>query len=243
MTFYPDTRSEIPKDKIPGYIHEKRIQTTDNETLQAFYFSHDDSLQRSLVIYFHGNAGNLYGRFNYANMLFNMGQNVLLVSYRGYSKSSGEPSEEGIYIDGGSAVKYAKEVLGYSLLEITIMGRSLGTTVAIHTAQQTLFKGVILITPLTSGKEMANAMGLKWINSVAEDSFNSSAKINRLQSPVLIVHGTDDEVIPYSMGASLYERYKGAKTMVTIDKAGHNDLQDIDPKKYWGSINEFLNDI
>ena len=243
MTFFPDTESEIPKENIPEYISEKKIETSDKESIQAFYFDHADNSNHSLVIYFHGNAGNLYGRFGYAKKLYEMNQNVLLISYRGYGKSSGRPSEKGIYIDGESAVDFAKDSLGYSEEEITILGRSLGTTVAVNTSQKRNFKGVILITPLTSGKEMATAMGMKSLTSVAGDSFNSIGKINNLKSPILIIHGTDDEVVPYDMGESLFKTYSGIKNLIIIERGRHNNLQDIDSKLFWGEINKFINKI
>ena len=241
MTFYPDTESEIPKENIPSFSSEKRIKTTDKETIQAFYFHHSDSIDHSLVIYFHGNAGNLYGRFGYASKLYEMNQNVLLVSYRGYAKSTGKPSEEGIYIDGESAMNFAKDSLGYTEEDITIIGRSLGTTVAVNTSQEKKLKGVILITPLTSGSEMAIAMGMKSLTSVAGDSYNSLGKINNLNSPILIIHGTDDEVVPYYMGESLFKAYNGIKNIITIEKGDHNNLQNINPKLFWGEIEKFIN--
>jgi len=240
MTFFPDKTSEIPKEQFPEYHTEKFISTSDGESIQAFYFNHSDSTRHPLVIYFHGNAGNLYGRLGYANTLFNMGQNVLLVSYRGYGHSTGEPSESGIYTDGESAVNYAQTELGYQESEITLLGRSLGTTVAVNTAQNKSFKNVILITPLTSGAEMAEAMDLGSLTSIAGKSYNSLGKINNLRSPLLIVHGDQDEVTPYYMGEELFEAYTGEKKMVTIPGGKHNDLQTINPALFWGSIEQLL---
>lgn len=241
LTFYPDKESEIPEESIPTYAKEIYIRTIDDETIQSFYLQHTDAVAKSLVIYFHGNAGNLYGRFDYAKKLYSMNQNVLLVSYRGYAKSTGKPNENGIYNDGESALKYAIDSLGYSLEDITIIGRSLGTTVAVNTAQKRKLKGVVLITPLTSGRDMATAMGLKLFRFIAGDSFNSLGKINNLISPVLIIHGTKDEIVPYYMGEKLFEKYTGEKKFIRIDNGKHNNLQDFNPKLFWGEINRFLN--
>lgn len=240
MTFYPDKENEIPKKNIPSYVSEKKIKTPDKETIQTFYFHHPDSSDHSLVIYFHGNAGNLYGRFGYANKLYEMNQNVLLVSYRGYAKSTGKPSEKGIYIDGESAVAFANDSLGYSEKDITIIGRSLGTTVAVHSSQKKNLKGVILITPLTSGSEMAIAMGMESLTSVTGDSYNSLGKINNLNSPILIIHGTDDEVVPYYMGESLFKAYNGEKSFITVKRGNHNNLQNINPELFWGEIEKIV---
>lgn len=240
LTFFPDTRSEIPKQSIPDFISEKQIQTTDGETLQAFLFRHDKDSFHPLIIYFHGNAGNLYGRFDYALRLFEMNQDVLLISYRGYSKSTGEPNEKGIYIDGESSARYAIDNLKYDENNITIFGRSLGTTVAIHIAQNRNFNGLILVTPFTSGKEMASAMGLGLLKFIAGNSFNSMEKINNIRSKILIIHGDQDELVPYDMGKKLMNEFKGNKYMITIKGGGHNDLQDVDPSLFWGEIEKFL---
>lgn len=240
FTFYPDRISEIPEQNIPSFVSERQIKTLDGETLQAFLFRHKEDVQLPLIIYFHGNAGNLYDRFEPTQRLFEMNHDVLLVSYRGYSKSTGKPSEKGIFIDGESAVYYAINELGVDEKDITIFGRSLGTTVATHIAQNRNFKGVILVTPLTSGKDMAAAMGLNLIKFMAGNSFNSIDKINNIKTKILIIHGEEDELIPYAMGQQLMNAFTGAKQMVTIKGGSHNDLQEVNPVLYWGEIQNFL---
>ena len=240
LTFFPDRTGFIPDEGIPDFASERFIETSDGENIQSFLFKHGEGKEKhSLIIYFHGNAGNLYHRFDAATRLYQIGQDVLLVSYRGYAKSSGKPNEEGIYIDGVSAVNYATDNLGYSENEITIFGRSLGSTVAVHIAQYRNFKNVVLIAPLTSGKGMATAMGLGLVKFLAGNSYNSLEKINNINSRMLIIHGDHDEVVPYFMGKQLFEEYHGAKQIVTIKNAGHNDLQEVDPELYWGTIEKF----
>ena len=240
LTFFPDNDSLIPIQEFPHFVTERWIETPDGETIQSFLFMHDGNRKRPLIIYFHGNAGNLYHRFDAATRLYQIGQDVLLVSYRGYAKSSGKPNEEGIYIDGVSAVNYAIDNLGYCENEITIFGRSLGSTVAVHIAQYRNFKNVILITPLTSGKEMAIAMGFGLMKFLAGNSYNSLEKINNIESRILIIHGDRDEVVPYRMGKKLFEEYSGTKHMVTIKDGSHNDLQELNPGLFWGEIEKFL---
>ena len=114
LTFFPDRESTIPKENIPDFASERWIETTDGETILSFLFLHDENTKRPLIIYFHGNAGNVYYRFDNAIRLFQMDHDVLLVSYRGYAKSTGTPNEEGIYTDGRSAINYAINDLGYN---------------------------------------------------------------------------------------------------------------------------------
>lgn len=236
MTFYPDTNYSIPTHKRPAFAQEKNITTSDGETLQAFHFVHNDSSKRPHIIYFHGNAGNLFHRFGTAQKLYTFGFNVLLVSYRGYAQSSGSPSEEGVYNDGLAAWQYTVDTLSVPSNQIILMGRSLGSTVAVHTAQHQKIRALVLITPLSSGAEMAQVMGLGAVSSIAGTSYDNLSKINNLQAPLLVIHGTEDHITPVEMGKKLYERYKGSKKLVIIPGAGHNNLQDVNPNLFWQSI-------
>ena len=88
---------------------------------------------------------------------------------------------------------------------------------------------------------MAVAMELGSLTSVAGESYNSIAKINNLIAPILILHGTIDNVIPFDMGKDLYDTYNGTKKLITIDGGNHNDLQDISPTEFWDGIEDFIN--
>lgn len=237
FTFYPDKKAEIQKENIPPHITEHYIKTIDRKQIQSFLFKHED--KKPILIYFHGNAGNIYHRFNDAQMLYKMGLNVLLVSYRGYAKSSGKPSEKGIYKDGEAALKFVRDRLNYKLEDIFIYGRSLGTTVAVHLAQHQPLKGVILITPLTSGKEMTKAMGLGAFKFIAGNSYNSYEKITNLNSSLLIIAGDKDEITPYYMAKKLYDKFQGTKNLITIKNGMHNNLANIDSTLFWGEIEKF----
>ena len=242
FTFYPDRTTILTESQIPGIASEIWISTSDGESIQSFLFREESDTPRSLVIYFHGNAGNLYYRFDAAIRLTELYQDVLLVSYRGYAKSTGSPSEEGIYIDGRSSIHYAINTLGYRERDITILGRSLGSAVAVQVAQHKQFKGIILVTHFTSGKDMASAMGLGLFKFLAGNSYNTLERINNLQCPLLIIHGDEDEVVPYQMGKTLFQTYQGKKKMVTIRNGRHNNLIDVDSELYWDAINEFLSE-
>lgn len=238
FTFYPDKKSEIEKENIPSHITEHFLNTSDKERIQTFLFSHKN--KQPIVIYFHGNAGNVYHRFSHAQALYDMGLNVLLVSYRGYAKSSGKPSEKGIYNDGEAALNFAKDSLGYRLEDVYIYGRSLGTTVAVNLSQHQPIKGVVLITPLTSGKEMTKAMRLGAFKFIAGNSYNSYEKIDNLNSKLLIIHGDKDEVTPYYMAEKLYDKFEGDKKLVTIKNGMHNNLDKVDSTLFWGELEKFI---
>lgn len=242
FTFFPHNKVKMSADELPDFVSEKWIETPDGKKLQSLYFEHKQQSKKSIIIYFHGNTGNIYShhRLEHAEKLYNMGQNVLLVSYRGYSKSSGSPSEEGIFIDGESALNYAKNTLGFNYQQMFVFGRSLGSTVATHVSQNKKLKGVVLLTPLTSAKEMAKHMGFKLFGFLAKNRFNSLKKIKYLKSKLLIIHGTEDLQIPFSMSEKLYNKFKGNKKLVAIEGGGHNNIQIVNPDLFWNSIEDFI---
>lgn len=238
MAFHPDTRDGIATDNLPTAVQERFITTRDRIQLQAYFLPEPKS--NRLLIYFHGNAGNLSHRLPDLLQIRNMGINTLAVSYRGYGKSQGTPSEEGIYADGEAALEYAVRQLGFPLERIILLGRSIGTTVATHIAQQRKINGLILVTPLTSGKDQATASGLGLISFLAGNAFDNRMKIRQVSCPVLIIHGTSDQVIPYSMGKQLYETANDPKRFVTIPGAGHNNLSTEYSNQYWPTIFQFI---
>lgn len=221
------------------FIHEKMITATDGISIHAYYLA-GKSKQKKLLIYFHGNAGNNSHRIYDAVVLYKMGVDVLLVSYRGYGKSQGSPSEQGIYTDAESSCQYAVKELGYRESDIYVLGRSIGSAAAVDVAQHKDLAGVILVTPLTSGPDMAAHMGLGFLKILVKDAFDNRAKMRNIKAPLLIIHGTADRVVPFSQGQALFEAYSGTKKLVTIPDGRHSDLQAQDPQAYWGSIEEFV---
>ena len=83
-------------------------------------------------------------------------------------------------------------------------------------------------------------MDFSYFSFLAKKSFNSIKKIKNLKSPLLIIHGTEDKQIPFKMGEKLYQKYKGEKTLIAIENAGHNNIQLVNPDKFWNSIEAFI---
>lgn len=241
FAFHPDVDNVIPTNKLPNGIQEITINTADKVKITSLYLPSAES--DKLLIYFHGNAGNIYHRIPSLTQIHRSGINVIGASYRGYGKSEGEPSEEGVYSDGKAILKYAVENLAYSTENIIIFGRSIGTTVAINTAQNENIRGVILVSPFTSGKAQATAGGLGAISILAGDSFDNIAKIENIRSPLLVIHGTGDQVIPYTMGKEIYDRATVTKEFVKIEGGNHNNLQDTYEKEYWPPILRFIDTL
>lgn len=238
MAFFPTVTRTVTVENIPAGVKEIYIVTEDRVRLQCFLVSYSSS--KNIVIYFHGNAGNIYDRIPELIALAKTGLKVLGVGYRGYGKSTGKPSEKGIYEDGVASLKYVMETLGYSPDNIFICGRSLGTVVALNISLKKKLAGIILITPMTSGKEMARSHGFGPLAMLAGDAFNNWKKLPEIISPVLIIHGDKDEVVPWAMGQTIFEFLQVNKKMITIRGGFHNDLEFTNPELYWNSITEFV---
>lgn len=238
LAFYPDRRGLPSDEQLPAGIEEIYIPTEDGERLQCYWLPRPSSDR--VLLYFQGNSGNIGQRLPGLQILADMGLNVLGVGYRGYGKSSGRPSERGIYTDGRAALQYVTGQLGFSTGRVVLLGRSLGSAVAVEVARKKSLAGVVLVTPLTSGKAMARVHGFGPLAYFVGDRFNNLRKIDQLHSPLLIIHGTEDEVTPFSMGKRLYELAPEPKSFVVIQGIGHNHIGWAGHERYWNAIAYFL---
>lgn len=238
FAYYPDTVNIVPAEKLPDNVQELFIETEDHVKIQCYFIP--SNVSNRILIYFHGNAGNISHRLADLIKLNEFGINVLGVSYRGYGKSEGSPSEKGLYFDGKAALEYATEQLGFSMSHVILFGRSIGTTVAVNTAQNKNISGLILVSPLTSGKAQAKASGFGVLSSFAGDALNNIEKISNVKCPLLVIHGTNDRVIPFEMGVELYNKAESKKEFVTIGGANHNNLSNLYKHMYWPPINHFV---
>ncbi|HOW57699.1 MAG TPA: alpha/beta hydrolase [Smithellaceae bacterium] len=237
--FAPAATDPAVRENLPASVQELYLTTDDQEKLQCFFVASKAS--GKVVVYFHGNAGNLYQRLPELASLAQAGVSVLGVGYRGYGKSTGKPSEKGIIRDGAAALRHVTEKMGYRPEQVFLYGRSIGTVVAISIAGEKKLAGLILITPLTSGRDMMKAHGLGLFAFIAGDSLNNLARCGEISSPVLIIHGTEDEVTPLRMGEQIFAALSSPKEMVTIKGGNHNELEWQDPSLYWNSIAKFIN--
>ena len=223
-------------------VEELFIQSPDPEIrLHALFFPKPQS--QKLIVYFHGNGGHIYYRLSHNLKLSEMA-NVLVVSYRGYSKSSGVPSESGVYEDASAALKYAAEQLAFATTQTYLYGRSLGAAVAIaglsNEARRDAYGGLILVSPFYSGRRMAEEKGLGWVPGL-NNPFDSASKILNLKVPVLFIHGTEDRIVSFEQGYDLYRHYpQDDKVFKAIEGAGHYGLSRRVGDDYWQWIGDLI---
>ena len=191
-------------DKLEVEIEKVNITTIDNINLLGWFHKKDLNKFKT-IIYFHGNAGTLDNRIYKLNHFKDMEVNFLIIAWRGFSGNQGSPSEKGLYIDGQSAVNWALKQ-GVIEDDIILYGESLGTGIATEIAQHKNFAGVILETPFTSmisaAKEFYPYIP---VNLLLKDRYENFKKIKNINSPILIMHGEQDTIVPFTMGKTIYQ--------------------------------------
>ena len=191
------------------------------------------------IIFFHGNSFDIGERAHKIKFFIEKGYGILLHAYRGFSGNKGDPTEKSIYNDAKVVVDWVKKNILINENNIILYGESLGTAVAIELGQYKKYKGIILEAPFTSVSELAQKMyPIYPVKYLIWDKFDNISKINNLISPLLVLHGKNDEIVPFSMGKKIYEEYKNKKDYVFIDEGMHNNLYD------YGIVNkviEFIN--
>ena len=201
---YHPNENNYSGDKISVDIEKVKLLTSDNIELLGWYHEKNLKTYKTLV-YFHGNAGSLENRIHKLNHFQDMNINFLIVAWRGFSGNNGKPSEEGLYLDGISAINWLIE-RGVPEKNLVLYGESLGTGVATHLAQNKNYAGIILETPFTSMIDAAKKFyPYIPINFLLKDKFENYKKIKNINTPILVMHGEIDQIVPFSMGKKIYE--------------------------------------
>ena len=191
-------------DQLLVSVKKIKITTKDNIELLSWYHNKNTNDYKT-ILFLHGNAGSLENRIHKINHFKDMNVNFLLLSWRGFSGNKGKPTESGLYEDARSAVRWLKSN-GITEKNIIIYGESLGTGVATEIAQNKNFAGIILESPFTSmidaGKDKYPYLPVKLL---LKDKYESNKKIKNIKSPILIMHGMVDNIVPFDMGKKMYE--------------------------------------
>jgi fermentation-respiration switch protein FrsA (DUF1100 family) len=195
------------------------METSDGEKIHGWWVRCDGPLA---TLFLHGNAGNITHRAPRIQEIVAAGSSVLMLDYRGYGKSSGRPSEQGLYRDSEAGFIYLLGQ-GYRAEQIVVHGESLGTAVAIDLAARRPCAGLILEAPFTSAGDVADTVA-PFLGPLLIRSFNSLPKIRWIRVPKLFLQGDRDEVVPLRLGRKLFAAAQGPKTFWLVPGAGHNDI-------------------
>lgn len=220
LIYYPSK----DKARLNDYhVHDMQVislHTQDGLVLTSWYRPAEEN--HPTLLYLHGNAGNIGGRMSLGREFMEEGLGLLLLEYRGYGDNKGNPTEQGLYEDARTAIRFLHQQ-GVQNKNIVLYGESLGSGVATKLGVEYPVCAVILQSPYTSLTDMTRFyypfMFLKpW------DRFDSFERIRSIKAPILVLHGTNDTVVPYSQGLALFNQANEPKKMLSFKHEGHNDI-------------------
>lgn len=238
LLYFPFTDIAASPAALGLGFEEVRLETDDGQTLAAWWIP--ARKERAVLLFCHGNAGNISHRLDSLAIFNRLGLSVLLFDYRGYGRSTGRPSEAGTYFDGEAAWRYLVEGQKKKPEKIILFGESLGGAVAAEIAARHRAGGLILQSNFTSIPELAARLypflPAKWLSKFRYATID---KIGAITAPKLIIHSPDDEIIPFSMGRALYEKAADPKQFLQI-RGGHNEGFLVSGKLYERGLDDFI---
>lgn len=238
FVYYPFSSLAATPERIGLEYEDVYLDTSDGERLHGWFIPSGQS--DTTLLFLHGNAGNISHRLDSIRIFHDMGLNVFIPDYRGYGKSSGRPSEQGTYRDARAAWDYLVGVRGIPADRIVLFGRSLGASVAAWLASETAPAALILESAFTS----VRAMGKKLypylpVTLLTRIRYPTLDYIRDTRSPILVVHSSEDEIIPFEFGQQLHKAAPGQAELLPI-RGGHNDGFLVSGDLYSRGLAEFI---
>jgi pimeloyl-ACP methyl ester carboxylesterase len=214
-------RFDIEKYKEDGY-REFSLEMEETIHGKAWYLPPHDN--KPIIVYFHGNTGNISYVVPYMRDYVTEGYGVLLLEYRGYAGNDGKPSEQGFYNDARAWIEWLETAQGVSPDRVFLYGVSMGCAVAVQMALD--FPDVpvlILQSPFTSRVDISLLRFPMYpFQLFQRTKFDNLAKIQNVKADLLILHGDQDMIVPVSMGKALFEKANAPKKMVVLPNVAHN---------------------
>lgn len=208
------------------------ISTDDGVELAALHLPNPQA--RFTIWYFHGNAEDLGDIEPFLKDMRDRGFSVFAYDYPGYGRSGGSPSEQSVYAANRAARAYLHDVLKVPASRVIVYGSSVGTGPAIDLAAQHRFAGLVVRAGFLSVYRVVTRWPL-----LPGDRFRNLAKIRKVSYPVLMMHGRQDEVIPFYHGEKLFAAAREPKRHLWVDGAHHNDFLDVAGERHWAALQEF----
>lgn len=231
-------RSELAAapDSIGLNYQDVTFQSSDGVTLHGWYIKHEKPI--ATLLFCHGNAGNISYRLESFRQFHSIGVDVFIFDYRGYGASEGRLSEQGTYLDAQAAYEWLRAQNPQRPL--VIFGRSLGAAIAVELASRVKADGVVVESGFTSitnlGEEIYPFLPVRRVSVI---EYNSIAGIPKLKAPVMVVHSSEDELIPFHHGEALFEAAPEPKRFLQI-QGNHNDGHLISEDEYLSGFRDYL---
>ena len=215
---YPDGFWEVNnlparEGEVIPKVEDCFFQTNDAVRLHGWYCTPHRKAEGSLVpvesqmvlLWFHGNAGNITYRYEMIRRMMQLPAEVFIIDYRGYGKSGGNPTEQGLYLDARAAWDFLTNERGVPPQQIVIFGKSLGGVPAIELASQVAPAGLIVQSSFSSARDMAASVLPLLPRFLLHTKMDSVSKLDKVRCQKLFIHSRADEVVPFELGRRLYE--------------------------------------
>ena len=243
FVYHPEPWQDRDWAQLTGLpLEEVWFQAADGARLFGWYV--EAQADRPVILWCHGNAGNVIHRLENLKLLYQLGLSVFLFDYRGYGRSQGRPSEEGLYQDALGAHDYLTRTRMIRPERIVLFGRSLGAAVAGELAVQKPAAGLILESSFPSIGAVAKfhygGVPVHWLLGA---DFTLIDRLPQLSLPKLIIHGDKDDIIPLELGRQVFEAAKPPKFFYVIPGADHNNTYQVGGAAYFRRWAEFVQSI
>jgi fermentation-respiration switch protein FrsA (DUF1100 family) len=238
IVFFPDpVLVGTPADLGLKY-EEVRFAAADGVQLHGWWVPKPGA---PVFLWFHGNAGNISHRLENIKLLHDLvGVQVFIFDYREYGQSQGRISREGTYLDAAAAYRYATETRGVAARDLVLFGRSLGTALAVDLAIKAGCRALIIESPFTNSSDMAKLFAPFLFDWRPRVPYDNLGKIGQVKAPVLIIHGSEDEIIPVEMSFRLFAKAGDPKELYIIPGAHHNDTYLVGGREYFRRLQAFI---
>jgi hypothetical protein len=229
-------------------IEDCRLTATDGVNLHGWYCTPQRANKGvmetvpadAVLLWFHGNAGNITHRYDMIQSLMRLSVNVFIVDYRGYGKSEGSPTEQGLYRDAQGAWDYLTGKRGLEPRRIVIFGDSIGSAPAIDLAARVKPAGLIVQSGFTSLPDMAAAAMPFVPRLLIRSKMDSVSKIGNVRFQKLFIHSPADEIVPYRLGRRLFEAAPEPKQFYEVAGAPHNETDIVGGPAYFDKLCQFI---
>jgi len=238
MIFFPmrDLQAS-PVDWGLAY-EEVELLTSDGLRLHGWYLPQPGASK--VLLFFHGNAGNISHRRDSLAIFRRLGLNVLIIDYRGYGRSEGSPDEAGLYRDAEAAWRYLTETRGFAGDDVLLFGRSLGGAVAARLASQVPAGGLILESTFSSARDFARlAFPLMSRLLIMRYRFDTATALKSVSCPVLVLHSPTDEIMPFALGQAVYQAANPPKAFFEL-RGDHNGGFLLSRPEYQQTLADFV---
>lgn len=241
FVYHPEPWQDRDWARLSGLpLEEVWFQSTNGVRLFGWYV--EAQADRPVMLWCHGNAGNIISRLENLKYLYQMGLSVFLFDYRSYGKSQKyDPNEDGLYQDAVGAYDYLTRIRKIRPERIVLFGRSLGAAVAGELATQRAASALILESSFPSIEAVAKfhyrGLPVHWLLGA---EYRLIDRLPQLSLPKLIIHGDRDDIIPIELGRQVFETAKPPKDWYVIPGADHNNTYEVGGPAYFRRLGEFI---